>query len=233
MKKRVNFIIGILCSMCIVTAGTNCIDVSATTVGDVIAYARSIGMPEDMVQQYISMYSGGTYTSEQCDKAIAILAANKGQFSTPQQTEAPVTEKPVIYSDLNNEEKKEYIAELPADKREDVISNLSDNEKAELVENIAKNENAELIDNQKKDEILAEIAGVEVSEGNNIYVDNISDDAVMVVVRDEEGNVVNSTNFGSAVEKTGRSRKIPLAAGGGMILLSTVGIIAFLKKINF
>lgn len=42
------------------TVGFNCISMSssAATVGDAIAYAYQVGMPEDMIQQYIAMGSG-------------------------------------------------------------------------------------------------------------------------------------------------------------------------------
>lgn len=53
----------------------NPITSSAATVGDVIAYAYQVGMPEDMIQQYIAMGSGREWTSEQCDQAISALSA--------------------------------------------------------------------------------------------------------------------------------------------------------------
>lgn len=48
---------------------------SAATVGDVIAYAYQVGMPEEMIQEYIAMGSGREWTSAQCDQAIAALSA--------------------------------------------------------------------------------------------------------------------------------------------------------------
>ena len=49
----------------------NALTASATTPDDVIAAAYAAGWPDWLVQQAISMYAGGNYTSEQCDKAIA------------------------------------------------------------------------------------------------------------------------------------------------------------------
>lgn len=57
---------------------------SATSVGDVIAYARSIGMPESEIQGYVAKYGGRDYTSEQCDKAIAALAGMKDKYKNNQ-----------------------------------------------------------------------------------------------------------------------------------------------------
>lgn len=47
--------------------------VSATTKDDVIAVAREVGMPESLVQSYISLGANVEVTSEQCDKAITKL----------------------------------------------------------------------------------------------------------------------------------------------------------------
>ncbi len=49
------------------------IPAAATTVSDVIAHAYAVGLPEDTIQACINQFSGGTYTSSQCDKAIAAL----------------------------------------------------------------------------------------------------------------------------------------------------------------
>ncbi len=49
----------------------NALTASATTTDDVIAAAYAAGWPDWLVQQAVNMYAGGSYTSEQCDKAIA------------------------------------------------------------------------------------------------------------------------------------------------------------------
>ena len=46
---------------------------SATTVGDVIGAAYAAGWPDWMIQEAINTYSGGNYTSEQCDRAISMI----------------------------------------------------------------------------------------------------------------------------------------------------------------
>jgi hypothetical protein len=53
--------------------GAGTLTASATSVGDVIAHAYAVGLPESDIQACIAQYSGREYTSEQCDQAIAAL----------------------------------------------------------------------------------------------------------------------------------------------------------------
>lgn len=69
MKKQCITLISCLCAAACLSPLT----ASATTVGDVIAHAYAVGLPESTIQECISMYSGGEYTSAQCDSAIAAL----------------------------------------------------------------------------------------------------------------------------------------------------------------
>lgn len=101
MKKIISYILGIMFSCMIITF--NSITAYATTVQDVINYARSLGMPEDEIQQYINQFGSGTYTSEQCDKAIELLRTsyvppttnNSGNYETEavHETSVFITEK--------------------------------------------------------------------------------------------------------------------------------------------
>lgn len=97
MKKIILHIAGILFSCFIMSL--SCITAYATTVEDVIAYARQMGMPEDEIQGYINQFGSGTYTSEQCDKAIALLST----YTPPSDTSAAESIPIDISKPLNTE----------------------------------------------------------------------------------------------------------------------------------
>lgn len=72
MKKGLKSLVVLISAISVLSLVTP-ISCSATTKGDVIAVARKVGMPESLVQSYISMGANIEVTSEQCDKAIAKL----------------------------------------------------------------------------------------------------------------------------------------------------------------
>ena len=103
---------------------------SATSVGDVIAYAYQVGMPEDMIQQYIAMGNGREWTSEQCDQAIAALSAwaaerdtaisGGGQQSAPAE-KVPDPIEPEEFEEMSIEEKQEYITSIPSEQKQEYL----------------------------------------------------------------------------------------------------------------
>jgi hypothetical protein len=72
MKKSVKFLSVLIATLSVVSLMSP-MSASATTKEDVIAVAREVGMPESLVQSYISLGANREVTSEQCDKAIAKL----------------------------------------------------------------------------------------------------------------------------------------------------------------
>ena len=74
MKHMTKKIAGLSLGLALVLGcGVGTLSAAATSVGDVIAHAYAVGLPEAQIQQCIAQYSGGNYTSEQCDRAIAAL----------------------------------------------------------------------------------------------------------------------------------------------------------------
>lgn len=72
MKRFIKYL-GIIFSTVSILSLISPISASATTKEDVIAVARKVGMPENLVQSYISLGANIQVTSAQCDKAIAKL----------------------------------------------------------------------------------------------------------------------------------------------------------------
>ncbi len=281
MKKRnVKRIAGLVCSLALVLGnGVNPINASATTVQDVIAHAYAVGLPEATIQQYINTYSSGTYTSEQCDKAIGILdewAAKRDGIiigeppavtnpitppadTTPIVTTNPITntENPTASTEKagagnestvtsgttssagsNNNNfvgnvSKEQFNNMTIEQKQEYIGGLSTEQKTELIQNMTpeeKNNFIKELDITVQADIISEFVGFGEAFGLNLSVDKISDDAISISARDENGNLIDVTTFGNTVEATGIPYTAPILIGSSAILVSVAGIIWILRK---
>lgn len=114
-KMRLAAAIG---AIIIAFSGTGMIPAYATSVGDVIAYARSIGMPESEIQGYIAKYGGRDYTSEQCDQAIAALAGMKNKYKKNSQGDSAETKADQDQNSQQNNENKSEETEAPSEKEQ-------------------------------------------------------------------------------------------------------------------
>lgn len=202
---------------------------SATTVDDVIAYARSVGMPEEQVQYYINMGAGGTYTSEQCDQAIGMLASyyadrdNAIGGGDSSSSDAPAVEQiePEEFENMEVHEKKDYITQLPTEQKQEYLDLMTTEEKNQLVKEM---------DPTEQVGIISGMLGVGDAFGYQFAVENVSDGAIMLSARDENGTLVGVTVLGDSVEKTGYSYLVPIAACSGVILLSAAGMYLLVRK---
>ncbi|WP_303837431.1 magnesium transporter MgtE N-terminal domain-containing protein [Ruminococcus flavefaciens] len=200
---------------------------SAATVGDVIAYAYQVGMPDDMIQQYIAMGSGREWSSEQCDQAIAALSAwaaeRDGAISgggQPQQS-VPDPVEPETFEEMSIEEKQEYITAIPSDQKQEYLNVMTNDEKNQLLKQL---------DSSEQVEIMAGMLGFGDPFGINFSIEDVSDGSVMISARDEDNKLVGVTVLGDSVEKTGKTYPVPILAALGTILLSVCGIAVMIKK---
>ncbi len=238
MKKIYRHAAGLLCGLGLLTcAGMGTITASATTVGDVIAHAYAVGLPEAQIQQAINMYSGGDYTSEQCDKAIAALdswaaerdaqiqdqldkattASQQDSSGSVQTTTTAVTKKPSKqdFIDMSIDEKTSYINSLPADERTDFINNMGNDERNSFLKQM---------DTDKQAAVIASMMGMGDAFGVTFSVDELSGGSAAISARDADGNLIGVTTFGDTVEKTGVPYTVPVLIGGGSILLAAAGM---------
>ncbi len=202
--------------------------VSATTVDDVIAYARAVGMPEEQVQYYINMGAGGTYTSEQCDKAIGMLASYYADRDSAIGGEggesgdaAPEPVTPEEFTDMDAHEKKDYITQLPSEDKKEYLDLMTNEEKNQLVKEM---------DPSEQVGIISGMLGVGDAFGYKFSVENISDGAIMLSARDDSGRLVGMTVLGDSIEKTGKSHLLATAVGAGLMLVSAAGMLLMVKK---
>ncbi len=203
---------------------------SATSVGDVIAYAYQVGMPEDMIQQYIAMGSGREWTSEQCDQAIAALSAwaaerdtaisGGGQQSVPAE-KVPDPIEPEEFEEMSIEEKQEYITSIPSEQKQEYLDVMTNDEKNQLLKKL---------DTSEQVEVIAGMLGFGDPFGYNFSIEDVSNGSVMISARDENNKLVGVTVLGDSVEKTGITYPVPILAATGAILLSAVGIVMIVRK---
>ena len=206
------------------------ITASATSVGDVIAYAYQVGMPEDMIQQYIAMGSGREWTSEQCDQAIAALSAwaaerdtaisGGGQQSVPAE-KVPDPIEPEEFEEMSIEEKQEYITSIPSEQKQEYLDVMTNDEKNQLLKKL---------DTSEQVEVIAGMLGFGDPFGYNFSIEDVSNGSVMISARDENNKLVGVTVLGDSVEKTGITYPVPILAATGAILLSAVGIVMIVRK---
>lgn len=224
--------------------GALSLEVSATTVSDVIACAYEVGLPETYIQRGINRFGGGTYTSEQCDKAIAALrnwrkkvdasiqetveegassaveeSSSAEESSTAEESDsakesASGTISESTFANMTLEEKVAYINSLPEDERTAFINNMSTQERNSFLKQL---------DTDKQLDIVSSLADVGDSFGLSFSVDEVGDGSLTLSARDTDGNLVDVTTFGDSVEETGIPYTKPILAGGGAVLLALGG----------
>lgn len=220
---------------------------SAATVDDVIAAAYAAGWPDWMVQEAVNMFSGGDYTSEQCDKAIAQIyqyneeagkqiaeqlgvtppaaattttapAASGNQTVTTTVTTERKSDQTFI--DASLEEKKEYLNSMTPEEKQEFVDTMTDKEKNSVLKQLDAGDKAALISNF-----------MEVGEefGINFSIDEISGDSLVISASDENGRLVNVSSMSVSVDPTGKSRALPIIAGGALLIISAAGAAVLLK----
>ncbi|MGN0582038.1 MAG: hypothetical protein ACI4KB_04990 [Oscillospiraceae bacterium] len=257
-KKRIISAVMSLSMAFSVSAFTYADRVSATTVDDVIAYAYAVGLPEAQIQECINRYSGGSYTSEQCDQAIGMLAQWKadrdaaiGGGDTPSESgtesgssssasdsnadSGPESEKNTntgadepIPEDVREEfvnmdvhDKQEFVNSLPSEEKKGYLDLMTNEEKNQLLKEL---------DPSQQVEIISGMLGFGEAFGYQLSVENVSDGAVMLSARDEDGKLVNVSVIGDSVEKTGKPYLVPIAVCAGLMLLSAAGMFMLVRK---
>lgn len=217
---------------------------SATTVGDVIGAAYAAGWPDWMIQEAINTYSGGNYTSEQCDKAISMIyqydeeAAKQieeelgikppaASTTAPAKKDETVTtttttrksDKDFINASL--EDKKNYLNSMTEKEKEQFINSLTPSERNSILKQLSAEDKAKL---------LANFMDVGKEFGITFNIDDISGDNLTVSAVDENGKLINVTSMSVKVDPTGYSYTMPIVISGGLLLLSVGGIALVTRK---
>jgi len=248
-KKRITQIIAATysagCLCCIGIFST--IQASAATMGDVIAKARAVGMPEAQIQEYINQYGSNEYTSEQYDAAISALDGYKASVDSAieevfsrdtsdsngsddksdnsSQTSASSSSSSSSSSSVEAVTEQEFI-DMSLEEKVSYVNSLSSDERSEFLENLSNDERNSILkqmDAEDQISVIASMADVGESFGISYSIDSISNGTVIISGRDEDGNLVSVSTFGDTVEETGISYTKPIAIGTGAILLAVSG----------
>lgn len=220
---------------------------SATSVSDVIGAAYAAGWPDWMIQQAINTYSGGNYTSEQCDKAISMIyqydeeAAKKieEQYGIKSPVASTTTAVPdsgktsattTVTTKRKNddkfinaslEEKKEYLNSMTEKERQEFINSMTASERNSVLK---------LLSAEDKAKLLANFMDVGKEFGISFNIDELSGDNLVVSAVDENGKLVNVTSMSMTVDPTGYSYTVPIVVSGAMLILSVGGIVFITKS---
>ena len=242
--KKLKIIASIIAASAVMLSGS--ISASATTVDDVIAAAYAAGWPDWMVQEAVNMFSGGTYTSEQCDKAIAQIfqyneeagqkiAEQMGITPPSATTTAPTesgssgetttttTQRPSdqTFIDASIEEKKEYLNSMSPEEKQEFINTMTNSERNSILKQLDAEDKAALISNF-----------MEVGEefGISFSIDQISGDSLVISAADENGKLINVSSMSLSIDPTGKSRALPVVSGAALLVISSAGVVLLKKK---
>lgn len=223
---------------------------SAYTADDVAAKARQAGWPENLIQTGYNQWASGQYTQEQLDEAYYSVtdyndqteefiynsfgmdpaeAKKKTAETTPPETQpetqaentnaAPAENTDTYISDsefinMSMEEKQEYVSSLPEEQKSDFINSLSTEARNSIIKQLP---------TQDKAAIMQKYIDTADTMGMHVTVDNIGEKDISVVVRNEEGVVIDKTGIGVVIDETGISHTKPLVFAGIGILVSIAG----------
>lgn len=115
------------------------------------------------------------------------------------------------------EEKIDYVNSLPEDERTDFVANLTPEEKNSILRQMPLEDQAEL---------MQQYIDVANTMGVNVVVDSLTDENISVVVRDEDGVVIDNAAVGVTIDETGISHTTPIMFAVGGVLLAAVGFAA-------
>ena len=248
MKHMTKKIAGLSLGLALVLGcGVGTLSAAATSVGDVIAHAYAVGLPEAQIQQCIAQYSGGNYTSEQCDRAIAALdnwasqrdqkiedELNKGTTAPADNADSSAGETSTTAAKANGSSAaqtttpsaKDFM-DMTLDEKVSYINSLPADKRDSFVQNMSNDERNSFLkqlDTSDQLDIIASMADVGEAFGVNFSVDEISDGAISISAHDADGNLVGVSTFGNTVEATGIPYTVPVLIGGGAVVLAAAGL---------
>lgn len=250
MKKATIRLTGLLCGLSLLSAiGATGMTAVAYTPEEVAAYAYEIDYPNaaSYVNQAYALIDSGKVSEEEipsyCARAMEVLQkyASERQsvveevFDEAAQTDAN-NNNPNSTSGSTSTESTETVTDqeftkMPLKDKISYVNSLSDEERTAFLEsmsNDARNSILKEMDTDKQLEMIATMIESSDALGLNFSLDSISDDAVVISARDEDGNLVDVTTLGNSVEETGIAYTIPVLLGGGAILLACAGFGAVL-----
>lgn len=231
---------------------------SATTKEDVITVAKEVGMPEDLIQNYISMGANMDVSSEDCDKAIAQLYQVYGKTNNQISKDFDVDIQPDNSTNTstdtdssnngdsqnsNTDSDSTYVPPISENEfinmsyqqKIDFVNSLDAEEKQKFMNSLTTAERNSIIkqmNTDAKSEILNQIVDAGSAMGYNFSVDEFSGDKLSISMRDNSGTLVGVTNMGVVVDDTGKSYTTLVLSMVGIVAMAIAGLFGISKRLN-
>ncbi len=218
------------CLCCSVTLTAN----AQVTVEDIVSKARELGIPELKIQEGLSSWNTGYYDQGDLEDVweqlleyeVEMNSKIDSMFGSTVSVPDSVTDSVPVRDDFVNmtlEEKIAYVNSLPSAEREAFLNNLSPEERKSILKQMSIEDKADLMEGYVS---LADKLGM------NVVVDEITDDNVMLTIRDEEGVIIDQSGLSATVEDTGVSYTGLFAAAAAGVVLAGGGIIAVYRHLR-
>ncbi len=125
------------------------------------------------------------------------------------------------FIDMTLEEKQEYAASLSETERQEFLSSLSAEELKSIVKQLPVDDKAAIVEKFVE---VGEAMGVEVT------VEEINDENVSMIMKNEDGELIDIANVGVIVEDTGYNYGLIYSLCGACIILAAGGIYLVIRK---
>lgn len=171
--------------------------------------AEQYQVPVDKIKEYLAEKPGQT-------EPPATTAAGSGSGSTVTTTATTARKSDKTFINMTAEEKKAYLLGMTEDERVKFLANLTQSERKSILKQLSADDKADL---------MKDFAEIGKSLGMNVTVDNIDGNDISYSVRDENGNLIDSSSIGTRVDDTGWDLTVPVLGSAGMILLCAGGLV--------
>ncbi|WP_044974153.1 hypothetical protein [Ruminococcus sp. HUN007] len=159
-------------------------------------------------EQTPEVQNDGSASPEAGNTENAQPAAESGENH---ENAAPAKETKTDFSKMTEEEKDEYIKNMPQAEKNQILKNL---------------------DKEKQMEIINSMIDASSALGMNVSVDSFSKDKIEYSIRDDKGGVVDISSIGVIVDDTGINYTGLYIAAAGVVLVSAAGLIIMSRSLR-
>ncbi len=167
----------------------------------------------------------------------AAPAAQQGQEPESPVTPAPVDDDSITLTESDGStftriSREKFIALSYEDKLA-YLSTFTEAQQQAIIDDLSPAENRSLLKQlptDKKVEVIDKISEITSDMGMTITVEELSDDNVKIAMKNDKGELLNVSEAGASVEKTGYDRRGILTFCGGLFITALAGIAFVMRK---
>ncbi len=232
-KKAKKRIVSVLCSafmgLAVFTAPVNAF---AATMEEVKTAAKDAGVSDFYISQ--GLKNPDDYTSKQYDEMLVYIKNYKNSVNTylakyfggnPDDYSSGDTSRETNNDFVNMDiaEKQKYLQGLSDSERKSFITTMTNSERNSVVKQLSTTEITS---------ILTPLVDFAKTLGYNISIDAITGSAIDMTIRDANGNIIDSSSVGAAVDDVGYDYTIPILSVIGAVIFSVTGFVIIDKKMK-